>query len=1269
MSGESPGTKRTADSTSLIHKDDDHAAPPNRSGIKRWRSIVREKGPAALQSDSTHGKSVADSTDSEDSNVERTVAAEHYPRHTKSQDESRYLPDYTVPKDATPIAVPTSSTRKVDMTIGPTPFAPISTLNGKHPSSSRHVPTVPLKFDNHSASDKKRAGAFFDLHTHEYSLRKKPKLDRPLTSQTSPPKLDGYGERSLRSVQTSTGQARRQSSSVSQPSTKANAVEIAAKGGVAEYRTLEDTVSTSTFGRYRRRASKFRGRVGPPPQPPQPRVNGESGKAKIQGPIHGASSQGIGGLGEPSRPYQGTANLRPSRRATAFDQNPTYDWPIVTAGSRKETESGDFKSKHSAGAKRDPRQRQQPYGNSEDDVVLVSQRTSPESRDQSRRPARRPNNMRDRFRPQTSCREVDKELDPKVFRNPHVLICLLVNDRCRQGKGPLQTQDPARNIKVNPVDLQGRRTWGKPFGIKSLHCGPFLLDEPGCSLVLSEMARELVLCSNGMALQSDGLPISLPLAGIYKLLVEEEGTKIRVFTNSDARTEIRMFDIDFRDLQTTDRFTTAAQKQHSTITQQRKTSDFMSKAFERSKQEYADHLDDEKSPTRSGERELQMLGRSIERNRQQEGHIGGAHPDLPQTKQLAKLSTPKNSDHARQIHEGNPARVEASSNTRRSTRQSLQSLHTHELEDRAAHTVNDRRGSTRLSAQPSRSVVFPVEGPRRTTVDFTDLSRLDEGEFLNDSIIAFYLRYLEHRLEHENPIKASRVYIFNTFFYERLTSTVKGKRGINYEAVAKWTSKVDIFDFDYVIVPVNEDAHWYLAIICNLPKLVDQYAPPASDGPLQDHKPSSDTELAVSRASERKKDSVADASPHSREVGDDRSSPDIAVDQTQAGIAQMLIEHDGQRHQSSEASIDETTILPSLQQEEALSQEWPSANENEAIYQPKFPGSDVIDLDDEPKETHNQSSSPSKGKRLGNSPSLKKGKRQSIGAAARRYSPTAPVIMTLDSLGSAHSQTIRNLKVYLEREGESKRGLHIDISDLQGMTARGIPQQDNFCDCGVYLLGYMEKFMQDPQDMVERILQRQLNEESDWPAMKPNEMRSNTRRILVKLYAKQKRRQQAEAAEKKERLRMKRSDKTSETGLEGDQASIRKVHNGSTRGEVDTTEITGLSAPVRSPSSPSKDPQSDTPPEDVKHHTAGGTAVLAEAPQPDKMPTGEAVSIVPESPTGSPAPRGAPVTPVGQSGGSTKEDMSTRSRFERIIGSARSVADAKGKGIESVEID
>ncbi|KAF2689022.1 cysteine proteinase, partial [Lentithecium fluviatile CBS 122367] len=69
-------------------------------------------------------------------------------------------------------------------------------------------------------------------------------------------------------------------------------------------------------------------------------------------------------------------------------------------------------------------------------------------------------------------------------------------------------------------------------------------------------------------------------------------------------------------------------------------------------------------------------------------------------------------------------------------------------------------------------------------------------------------------------VPEDKVYIFNTHFFSTLTRRVPGQKGsINYSAVARWTSKDDLFGYDYIVVPINQDAHWYLALICNAPNI------------------------------------------------------------------------------------------------------------------------------------------------------------------------------------------------------------------------------------------------------------------------------------------------------------------------------------------------------------------------------------------------------------------------------------------------------------------
>ncbi|KAI1296188.1 hypothetical protein EDD11_007507 [Mortierella claussenii] len=96
-----------------------------------------------------------------------------------------------------------------------------------------------------------------------------------------------------------------------------------------------------------------------------------------------------------------------------------------------------------------------------------------------------------------------------------------------------------------------------------------------------------------------------------------------------------------------------------------------------------------------------------------------------------------------------------------------------------------------------------------------DASRLNDGEFLNDTLIEFGLKYIQTNAEVKNAALAGQVYIFNTFFYQRLVAKPAKGLANSYEAIKSWTAKVDIFSMKYLIVPVNENLHWYLAIISN----------------------------------------------------------------------------------------------------------------------------------------------------------------------------------------------------------------------------------------------------------------------------------------------------------------------------------------------------------------------------------------------------------------------------------------------------------------------
>ncbi|KAM6418372.1 sentrin-specific protease 7 isoform 7-T7 [Pluvialis apricaria] len=135
--------------------------------------------------------------------------------------------------------------------------------------------------------------------------------------------------------------------------------------------------------------------------------------------------------------------------------------------------------------------------------------------------------------------------------------------------------------------------------------------------------------------------------------------------------------------------------------------------------------------------------------------------------------------------------------------------------------LNEEWKEVRETGAVKNLIVYPPP-PAKGGLGVTreDLECLEYGEFLNDVIIDFYLKYL--LLEKAPKHLADRVHIFSSFFYKCLTRTEKNSEGDlkvsaaqrRHRRVRTWTRHINIFSKDYIFVPVNEESHWYMAVIC-----------------------------------------------------------------------------------------------------------------------------------------------------------------------------------------------------------------------------------------------------------------------------------------------------------------------------------------------------------------------------------------------------------------------------------------------------------------------
>ncbi|PWN42457.1 hypothetical protein IE81DRAFT_290166 [Ceraceosorus guamensis] len=116
---------------------------------------------------------------------------------------------------------------------------------------------------------------------------------------------------------------------------------------------------------------------------------------------------------------------------------------------------------------------------------------------------------------------------------------------------------------------------------------------------------------------------------------------------------------------------------------------------------------------------------------------------------------------------------------------------------------------------------YPQDRPGAVDVYNEDIAKLAEGEFLNDTIIELGLKVLHEEIRKRDSELADSIHIFSSFFYKRLTSTAPRDYSRAYELVRKW-AKVSIFTKKYLVLPINESLHWYLAIVVNPSYAVDE---------------------------------------------------------------------------------------------------------------------------------------------------------------------------------------------------------------------------------------------------------------------------------------------------------------------------------------------------------------------------------------------------------------------------------------------------------------
>lgn len=109
------------------------------------------------------------------------------------------------------------------------------------------------------------------------------------------------------------------------------------------------------------------------------------------------------------------------------------------------------------------------------------------------------------------------------------------------------------------------------------------------------------------------------------------------------------------------------------------------------------------------------------------------------------------------------------------------------------------------------------------TITYSDFKTLYDNDWINDSLIDFFIKYeMDKAIYQKHLFKQTDIYAFNSFFFTKLMSGDEFNDEIDYYGnIKRWLNKLDLMSYPNIIIPINENLHWYCCVIKGLPQLLE----------------------------------------------------------------------------------------------------------------------------------------------------------------------------------------------------------------------------------------------------------------------------------------------------------------------------------------------------------------------------------------------------------------------------------------------------------------
>ncbi|GAV28348.1 hypothetical protein PMKS-001819 [Pichia membranifaciens] len=349
---------------------------------------------------------------------------------------------------------------------------------------------------------------------------------------------------------------------------------------------------------------------------------------------------------------------------------------------------------------------------------------------------------------------------------------------------------------------------------------------------------------------------------------------------------------------------------------------------------------------------------------------------------------------------------------------------------------------------------YKFDSKKTFTITNDDFKCLYNGNWINDTLVDFFLSYYLKLAREKKIPKTNNIEILNSFFFTSLSRPIENDD--YYRNVKSWFKMNDtLFDKDFVIIPIMQDLHWYFVVITDLKSLKKKHT---NVSIKEEGKPITD-----SFSNERKSDDVlkSEGNENDTSVYDE----DSFIPDSNPEIHSTYHDSEKNEIEDTESPTGEETLNSIQQREEA------TFNQENSILS-ALPSDD----NDDSKKDRIPNVSPSK------SPDEK-----TVGVAH---------ICILDSLKRNHEKAVGYLKSFIISYAADKYNFAVKSSEIAKNVCL-VPQQKNFNDCGLHLVFNVETMLADPLKFSKMVLKRNRSRRNMYKARKENELIFNSKKRLA----------------------------------------------------------------------------------------------------------------------------------------------------------------------------